>query len=139
MAGTVDITFSKIDTPYASTHGVVKVLIEWTADSGDGSVPETAFDATDTIGITGRYCSLGVTDPGTTAPTANYDIEILDEYGCDIFGGNFNNRSASDSEQTLPVINNGLGSRLCAGILTFKLTNNSVNSATGKCILYFEL
>jgi hypothetical protein len=140
MAGSsATVTFGKINTPYAGTHGLVKVEIDWVADDTNGSVPETDFDATDTIDILGRYCSLGVTDPGTTAPTADYDIEILDEYGCDIFGGNMTNRSATVSEQTLPIINNGIGSRLCAGILTFKLTNNSVNDAIGKCVLYFEI
>ena len=138
-ASEVTIAFSKIDTPYAGTHGLVKVLITWLADSGTAAVTETAFDATDTVDILGRYCILGLTDPGTTAPTANYDIEILDEYGIDIFGGALTNRDAANSEQVVPKINSVYGGRLCAGVWNFKLTNNAVNSAEGKCILYFEI
>jgi len=147
MAGTVNITFGKIDTPYAETHGIVEVLIEWVGDSGDGTVPETAFDAVDTIDILGRYCVLAVTDPdGVTAPTDDYDIVIEDEYGCDVFGGALANRDGANSEQAVPKseqavpkVNNVYGGRLCAGVWTFKLTGNSVNSAKGKCVLYFEI
>jgi hypothetical protein len=140
MAGSsATITFSDINTPYAGTHGLVEVTIDWVADDTDGSVPYTAFDAADTIDILGRYCTLGITDPGSVAPTNLYDIEIRDEYGCDVFGSNLLNRSSVNSEQAVPLIGDAYGSRLCAGILTFRLTNNSVVDATGKCILYFEI
>jgi len=140
MAGSATIIFSKIDTPYTGTHGLVKVHIAWVGDSGDGSVPETAFDSTDTVDILGRYCALGVTVPDdTAAPSDNYDIEILDEYGCDIFGGELQNRDTANTEQAVPKIGNAYGTRLCAGGMTFKLTNNTVGSAKGECILYFEM
>lgn len=134
------ITFSKIDTPYTGTYGLVKVVIDWVADDGNGTVPQTDFDATDSVDILGRYCILAVTDPDSgTAPTDNYDVEILDEYGCDIFGGKLTNRDTANSEQVIPSISSAYGGRLCAGILTFKLTGNSVNDAEGKCVLYFEI
>lgn len=135
----VTITFSKIDVPYIEEHGIVKVLIDWLADDTNGSVPDTAFDSTDLVDILGRYCILGVTDPGTTAPTVAYDITIEDEYGCDIFGGKLNDRSASASEQEMPLIGTAYDGRVITGALTFKLANNSVNSALGKCVLYFRL
>lgn len=135
----VTVTFSKIDVPYLNENGIVKVLIEWLADDTNGSVPDTAFDSTDLVDILGRYCILGVTDPGTTAPTASYDITIVDEHGCDIFGAELNDRSASASEQTTPLIGSSYEGRVITGALTFKLANNSVNSATGTCSLYFRL
>jgi len=140
MAGSATITFSKIDTPYTGTHGLVKVHIAWVGSDADGTVPETTFDSTDTVDILGRYCALGVTKPdGTTAPTDNYDIEILDEYGCDIFGGELHDRDTANSEQAVPKIGSAYGTRLCGGVLTFKLTNNAVHSAKGECVLYFEM
>ena len=139
MAGSsATITFSKIATPYTDTDDLIRVVIDWVADNGDGSVPQTDFDSDDSLDILDRFCVLGVTDPGAVAPTPNYDIEILDEYGVDVFGGNLTNRSATASEQAVPKIGSAYGGRLCAGIWTFKLTNNIVNSATGKCVLYFE-
>ena len=141
MAGSsATITFGKIDTPYAGTHGIVEVKIEWVGDDADGSVPDTVFDSTDTIDILGRYCVLAVTDPdGDTAPTDNYDITVEDEYGCDIFGGALENRDTANSEQAVPKVSSVYGGRLCAGTWTFKLSGNSVNSAEGKCVLYFEI
>lgn len=132
----VTITQSKIDVPYRDEHGIIKVLIEWLADDNDGSVPDTVCND---INTHGRYCILGVTDPGTTAPTASYDITIVDEHGCDIFGGELNDRSASASEQTTPLIGSSYEGRIITGALTFKLANNSVNSAIGTCSLYFRL
>ena len=140
MAGSsTTITFSKIDTPYAGTHGIVKVLIEWVGDGVTGLPPDTAFDAVDTIDILGRYCALGVTNPGGVAPDDNYNIEILDEHGCDIFGGELHSRDTANSEQAVPKIGSAYGTRLCAGILTFTLDTQTVVSATGECILYFEM
>lgn len=141
MAGSSStVTFGKIDTPYTGTYGLVKVEIDWVADDTDGSVPDAAFSAADTIDILGRYCILAVTDPdGDTAPTDNYDITVEDEYGCDIFGGALENRDVANSEQAVPKVNSVYGGRLCAGIWTFKLSGNSVNSAEGKCVLYFEI
>lgn len=132
------MTFSKIDTPYAGTHGLVKVEIEWEAAAG-GIVDSATFTTSETIDVVGRYCSLAVTDPGTTAPTANYDIRITDEYECDVFGGTLADRSALDTEQVVPKMGDGLGTRLCAGPWTFVVTGNSVGAATGMCVLYFEL
>lgn len=138
MAGSsATITFSKIDVLYAGAQGVVKAEIDWVADDTNGSVPETDFS--DFMNL-GWYCVLAVTDPDSgTAPTDNYDIEILDEYGCDIFGGELMNRDTANSEQAVPMLGSAYGTRLCAGTWTFKLTNNAVNSAEGKCVLYFEI
>lgn len=138
MAGSVTITISDIDIPWHKKDVALikKVLIEWI---GDPTVPDTVFSASNTVEIIGRYCSLAVTDPGSTAPTDNYDITIEDEYGVDIMGGSLLNRDTANSEQAIPQVGSGLASRLCAGIWTFKLSGNSVNSATGKCVLYFEI
>lgn len=137
MAGSaVTITQSKTEVPYRDEHGIIKVLIEWLADDTDGSVPDTVCND---INIHGRYCILGVTDPGTTAPSADYDITIVDEYGCDIFGGKLADRSATLSEQEMPLIGTAYDGRVVTGTITFKLANNSVNSAVGKCALYFRL
>ena len=135
----VNATFSKINTPYTGTHGLVKVVIDWLADDANASVPDTAFDSDDMVGILGRYCVIGITDPGSPAPTTDYDIVINDEYGCDIFGGEINNLSATVTEQAFPKAGNGYGNRPCAGTLTFSLSGNSVNATTGKCILYFGI
>ena len=146
MAGSVTMTLSKISTKlsgkganYPGTHDIFKLLIEWTGAASGGAVTAVDFSNAITKDILGRCCSLAVTDPGSIAPTAAYDIEILDEYGVDVFGGNLNNRDAANSEQAAPLISSFTDKRLCAGVWNFKLTGNSVNSATGSCVLYFGI
>jgi hypothetical protein len=106
------------------------VTFDWTADT-DGSVPNTST----TIGVTG-YVVRAITDPGAAVPTADYDITLEDKWGCDIFGGELNDRSATATQQGMPRIGNGYGKVLVHETLTFKLTNNSVNSATGKLYVF---
>lgn len=138
--GSATITLTTIQTPYIDDHGVVKAVISFIGSSTDGSVPDTAFSATDIADIIGRKCELAVTIPGSSvAPTALYDITVEDEYDCDIFAAELNDLSATLVEQTTPLIGSLYGGRLVTGDLTFKLANNSVNSATGTCVLYFRL
>lgn len=87
MAGTVTITYDK-------TRSVKVAIWTWTSDgSGDAS----GTDTEDIAGVVGRW----VTNPGSTAPTANYDIVVNDEDGVDIAAGGLVNRHTSNSEQVL--------------------------------------
>ncbi|ANS03537.1 hypothetical protein [uncultured Mediterranean phage uvDeep-CGR2-KM21-C338] len=87
MAGSVTITYSD--------HATVKyVQWSWTSDaSGDVSGTDTKILS----GVALRFA----TNPGSTAPTANYDIVINDEDAIDIAAGGLANRHTSDSEQLL--------------------------------------
>lgn len=80
--------------------------ITWTADDADGSVP-AAITASDVYG----FVELVITNPGAVAPTANYDIVITDEEGCDVLGGEGADRSATVSEQVFPKAGNAYGKR----------------------------
>jgi hypothetical protein len=98
---------------------------EWVADSGDASVP------TDTIsGIMG-YVVRVITDPGATAPTDDYDIELKDAYGCDVMGGGLADRDTANTEQAMPIIGGSSTGALVLDTLQLNITGNSVNSATG--------
>lgn len=124
MAGTVTITKNIIRN---NNERIEEYLFDWVADAADGSVPNTQT----TKAVTG-WVAMGETDPGSTAPTADYDIAVNDENGVDIFGAELNNRSASATEQAIPKIGNAYGERFVNSKLTMALTNNSVNSATGR-------
>lgn len=128
-----------------SFTGTRSVTIIWDCGAGAATITNTDFDAAAMAHVKGLRCTFAITLPGNhakcagTAPTALYDIEILDEYDIDVFGGNLNNRSATESEQQVSKVGDGLSSRLVAGTWTFKLSGNSVNDANGKVVLYFEL
>lgn len=130
MAGTVTITRE----PLVSKHGreVEKVKIDWVADAADGSVPETSIS-----GLYG-YVMKAITNPGATAPTDNYDVELIDpdDATIDALAAALANRDTANSEQVYPTVTGATIPIFLAGSYTFKLTNNAVNSATGSVILY---
>jgi hypothetical protein len=87
MAGSVSINYSE--------HETVK-YVEWVWTS-DGSGDVSGTDTKVLSGQASRYA----TDPSATAPSANYDITILDSFGIDITDGVLGNRHTSNSEQVL--------------------------------------
>lgn len=130
MAGTVSMELDRI--------GIAMVLnITWTASSTDGTVPSTAIPANMAKTLKGMSITLGTTNPGTTAPTEGYSITLTDLDGIDVFGGMLALRSAATSEQVLPALTGNNGRRVVDGNLTFALTGNAVNSATGVLRVYF--
>jgi hypothetical protein len=138
-AGTVTVTVDRY------TQDVDVLTFTWTADAADGSVPATASN----VNVTGpnnypnknRNYAIGcaymvVTNPGTTAPTADYDITLTDADGVDIMGDTLADRSATLSEQVAPKVGAVYACRVMAGAITLNITNNSVNSATGTVKVY---
>jgi hypothetical protein len=136
MAGTVTIT----RTPLKSANDTYfeKVVIDWVADASAATVPNTT--------VSGLYGFLlkAITNPGSTAPTANYDIAFGDpeDTTLDALGGLLQNRHTSNTEAVYGIAKNGTDVApfpiFLAGDYQFQLTNNAVNSATGRVILYLS-
>lgn len=122
-------------TESISRHGqpandVVVVTFTCTADAAAATYPATSLSSTALQHVGGRYLALATTNPGTTGPTAAYDIVLNDADGIDVMGGTLANRSATASEQAVPLLMTGVyGGRLVAGSLQLAVTGNSVNSA----------
>jgi hypothetical protein len=131
-------TFSTIAVPYSGPYNITKVSIAWLCDSGDGSFVTASFPAADMPDILGKSCYFVITNPGTPAPTDDYDITISDANGLSVFGTQLNDRDTANTEQIAPVISSVYAPRLCVDQWTFALANNSVNSAVGVCDLYFK-
>lgn len=137
-AGTVTVTRStrSYSQGGASVPYVGVIQIDWVADAANGSVPNT------NIPISG-YVTKVITNPGSTAPTALYDIAFGDpeDTALDALAGAVGNRSAATTEQVYPAIAGAPGTVTAVapflqGTYRFQLTNNSVNSATGRVLLY---
>lgn len=128
MAGTVTITHYQIGNIRRINFSVV-------ADASDGSIPDTVLPK-----FQGRLLALH-TNPGATAPTANYDITLVDGDGLDRLQGVGLNRHTTNSEQ-VPVVY--ASTSVCPPVsldeaLTLTFANNSVNSALIVGNLYYEL
>lgn len=131
MAGTVTVTRKPLTS--RNNRFVEKIQVDWTADAADGSLPNTS--------LTGLYGWLVkvVTNPGSTAPTANYDIKLFDpdDAAFDAAAGLLIDRHTTATEQVYPLIANGAVPLFFAGDYVLNITGNSVNSATGQIFFYF--
>lgn len=127
MAGTIAVTSHK-------SFGVIRrLVIDWTADAADASVPSLLLPA-----IEGRLLALE-TNPGSTAPTDSYDIVVNDGEGADRLVGAGADRDTADSAITAVAF---ASSSIHPPVsideaLTLAISNNAVNSATGRVILYY--
>lgn len=104
----------------------------WTGDATNGSVPATACDSID------GYVIMAITNPGTPAPTNDYDIALNDADGIDVMGGKLADRDTAGSEQAIPLLADTAhyGNRWVSGTLTMAITNQSVASAEGALTVY---
>lgn len=114
------------------------VVISWTADAADGSLP------TKTVGLYG-YVEKIVTNPGSTAPTDNYDIAFGDpsDSALSVLSTALDNRHTTTTQQVYPRIAGTVGTvssfkPFLVGDYTVAVTNNSVNSATGTIEIYLS-
>ena len=118
------------------TQGHIRrIVVDFIADAADGSVPDTVLPS-----IEGRLYEL-TTNPGAVAPTDNYDLTVTDAEGVDRLQGVGANRDTANTETAVPVY---AGSTIHpvvsrSDVLTLKLANNAVHSATGRVILIYGL
>jgi hypothetical protein len=97
---------------------------------------------TDTTGVMSDYETENIngiiylieTDPGTPAPTAAYDLTLLNDNGIDVMGGNLANRSATLTERASPL---RYQAQPVKGKLTLTLANNSEINAAFKVRIWF--
>jgi hypothetical protein len=119
---------------YDVTGPIKKILASWTSDDGDGTVSGS------TKKVSG-YVVAAVTDPGTAAPTANYDIALNDPESVDIVGNcdtTLANRHTTSTERVDFVVGTAAGARpATSDVITIAITNAG-NSKTGQVILYID-
>lgn len=91
--------------------GVRKVIASWTSAS-DGTASGT------TAKIVGQLVKI-TTNPGSVAPSDNYDIAITDEDGVDVLAkcdASVANRDTTTSEEVYCLVNSNAGSPLAVGV-----------------------
>ena len=111
------------------------IVITWTGDASDGSVPAATISMV-SYKLVGWYLYSIETDPGSTAPSDNYDITITDANSLDICYSQALNRDTSNTEIAF-CTTSGKGFYVVRGNLIFNLSGNSEASATGTTILTF--
>ena len=144
MATYGTITALVMSNPYGR-DGDNKIEINWTADTGGDAGKVTCDICAEYNSVNSRYGINSiqpskltgfirkiVTNPGSTAPTAAYDITLLDADGVDVAGGTLADRSATLSESVVPAQPIYVDSEL-----TLTITNAG-DSKIGKITLYMS-
>ena len=121
MAGTITEALTSGRPP------VKVVTLTCTADASDASFPSTALTNIPN-GVGGRLLQIA-TDPGATAPQANYDIVLTESGGADLLLGVGANRHTSSSEVAVIESNGTHAVYSGTDTLTIAISNNNVNSA----------
>lgn len=127
MAGTVTVTHTRVGR-------IGRIKVSCVGDASDGTVPATVLPA-----FSGRLTTLR-TDPGSTAPTANYDITAPDEHGVDRLQGVGANRHTTSSEE-VAVVRSGTAIHppvAFEDVLTYTVANQAVASAIWVTELIYE-
>jgi hypothetical protein len=120
--------------------GIARVIAAWTSDgSGDAS-------GTTAVRVCGRLVKA-TTDPGSAAPTDNYDITITDDEGVNVLTAcqsSLLNRDTANSEEVYFLVLDAAGTALAQSVhpvvcsaLTFTVANAGA-SKTGQIILYVQ-
>lgn len=104
--------------------------------TGDGSITAYSF-VPSTFGVRGGYLYNVTTNPGTAAPTDNYDITLVVD-GEDIAGGLLANRSTS-ATQTVAIAPTTLGYHMADGTMAVTFANNTANPSTIVMTLRFDM
>jgi hypothetical protein len=144
MAGSsTTVTYDDGADGAGNRGGIRKVLIDFTTDDATGSVAVT------TRKIVGELIKV-VTDPGSAAPTADWDVVLTDEEGVDLsihmddvaIAALLARHASNTLETYLPLEDTAGTGRVAAyPVVCDKLTvtvNNAGNSKTGQIILYYR-
>lgn len=118
---------------------VLEWTLAWQADAA-GAKANVAMEPEifNLIKEGGYAAYMAITDPGATAPAANYDLAINDSYGLDIFGGELGDRHTSASEAAVPLIGPAYASRPIVGTsLTVTFANTTNNNCNGTIVVVF--
>jgi hypothetical protein len=126
MAASMTIT-------YDVSGPVKRILATWVSDASG-----------DTAGTTAKvsgYLLAGVTDPGTAAPTANYDIVITDPEGANVLGNcddDLIDRHTTTTERVDFAVATATGARPAVCDALTITVSNAGDSKGGQVILYVD-
>lgn len=132
--GTVTLTRDiLVNYGYNDRRNVREIQVDFVASSSDGSLP--VLSLTNLYG----YVLKVITNPGSTAPTDNWDILLGDpeDNALDALALAVKDRDTATTEAVYPVVSGAATPVwLAKGDYALTITGNSVNSATGRILIY---
>jgi len=131
MAGSITGELIRVSNQNQGRPSIAKLVLTCVADADAATFPATVLNDLQTAHrIEGLQLYSIKTIPGGTAPTADSDITITDEYGVDLLGGKGTNLISDTAKKwALFGPQNYTASALITGDVTINIANNSVKSA----------
>src|SRR3990167_1977592 len=131
--GTVTQTGPVLLSPPGITPRIYKLTLAVVADASAATVPATILNRSgaDLSNTDGLALVSVTTDPGSTAPTDNWDLTFTDANSLDLMQSACLNRDTTNTESC------SANPAPLSGNITMNITNNSVNSAIITVIVYF--
>ena len=128
------VVITETSPNYADLKKLRKVKWAWTSATGGAIADQTATGQVNktTYKYTGEIMRL-ITNPGSTAPTDNYDVTILDDDGYDVLMGGGADRDTSNTEQ---VLASSLG--VCIDSQLRLNIANAGDAKVGEVIIYIK-
>jgi hypothetical protein len=126
MAGTLTVTRDPRRAPNEGKM-IERIVVDWTSDASgnaDVSIPNLY-----------GWCVKVITDPGSTAPTDNYDITLVDENNADALEGLLADRDTANTETVYPVKSGAAVPVFLCGTHTFTVANAG-NAKVGRAVFY---
>ena len=119
----------------SNAETIKKISTSWTSD-GSGA-------ATSTVSFAGTILRV-VTNPGSAAPTDDWDVTLLDSDGLDLFMGRGANRDTTNSEHFNPGMSTTDGTTTTVipvsftGSATLTIANAGA-AKTGTVVIYYAV
>lgn len=131
LAATAGTITQTLDTNFIESSRVSKVItFTCTASVDAATYPATALSTDNYNAVKGYYLYKIVTNPGSTAPTDNWDMTITDGDGIDVLGGAGANRHTTTSQMFAPLLTTGVYfAQPVIDNWTLNISGNAVNSA----------
>jgi len=123
-------------TSHNNVGGVRSIVVTATASNTDASFPTATLFGLGLTDISGALLAIA-TNPGSPAPTDNYDITLVDGDGLDRLNGVGVDRDTTTSERAA-VTGSPYFTQGELGSLTLTITGNAVNSAVVVITLYYS-
>lgn len=139
MAASMTFTYDDGADGAGFRGGIRKLIVDWQSDAAGASTGTSRK-------VVGRLIKA-VTDPGSAAPTDNYDITITDEEGVDVLAAcqsTLANRDTTNSEQVYFLVLDTAATPLAQSVhpvVCDKLTVTIAaagDTKTGQIILYYR-
>ena len=114
---------------------ITKLTIAWTS-AADGSVNASVVDEWgETVKVSGILMRVVTIPSAVTAPTDQYDIQILDNNSVDILNGAGADRSDASTEQMCPLVSSAVEVTIAATTITLVIANAG-DTKSGTVYLY---